>query len=344
MKEELINDIVCMIGKMGVDTAGLSERLYILMKDLEITQAETTLAVRDDVQNERLLKRFLSAKMVKGCTPRTIQQYNKILSLVMRKFSKSVIEYNADDIRLYIAYRLTQDNVSKVTVQNEIRYLRTFFAWLFAEEIIPKNPMIKIDTIKVDKVKKKAFTEIECEKLRQAARTSMERAIIEVLLSTGCRVSELCMMKRDEIESDHITVHGKGNKDRVVYLNAKAQMALLNYLNERKDKSPYIFPKGIYDAKLVKNAEWYKDAKLVADGMRDKGGIESIMRRIGKRAGVENTHPHRFRRTCATLALQRGMPIELVSKMLGHEQLTTTQIYLDLNETELASAHKKYVV
>lgn len=345
MKEELINDIVCMIGKMGVDTTGIAEKLYILMKDVTVTKTETALAVRDDAQNERLLRRFLSAKMVKGCTERTITQYGRMLQLIMRKFDKSVTDYTADDIRLYIAYRLTQDKISKVSVQNEVRYLRTFFAWLFAEELIPKNPMLKVDSIKIDKVKKKAFTEMECEKLRQAARSGMEAAIVEVLLSTGCRVSELCMMKRDEIDGDRIIVHGKGNKDRTCFLNAKAQITLQAYFNERKDDNPYIFPKGIYDAKQTKkNVEWYKNPALIGNGMRDKGGIEATIRRMGKRAGVEGAHPHKFRRTCATFALQRGMPIELVSKMLGHEQLTTTQIYLDLNENDLALAHKKYVV
>jgi len=130
LKEELINDIVCMIGSLGVDTEGIAEKLYILMKDVTVTKTETALAVRDDAQNDRLLRRFLSAKMVKGCTKRTIQQYGKMLQLIMRKFDKPVTDYTADDIRLYIAYRLTQDKISKVSVQNEIRYLRTFFAWL----------------------------------------------------------------------------------------------------------------------------------------------------------------------------------------------------------------------
>lgn len=345
MKEELIYSIVAMLQQRGVSTEGIPERLYILFKDVEVTKAETALAIRDDTQNEKLLKRFLSAKMVKGCTKRTIEQYGKVLTLIMQKFNKSVTEYTADDIRLYMAYRLTQDKISKVSVQNEIRYLRTFFSWMFAEELIPKNPMLKVDSIKVDKVKKKAFSELECEKLRKAARSNMESAIIEVLLSTGCRVSELCLMQRDEIDGDRIVVHGKGNKDRTCFLNAKAQIALQLYLSERRDDNPYIFPKGVYDAKLTKrNTEWYRDPALISEGMRDKSGIEAIVRRMGKRAGVENAHPHRFRRTCATFALQRGMPIELVSKMLGHEQLTTTQIYLDLSENDLATAHRKYVV
>ena len=177
----------------------------------------------------------------------------------------------------------------------------------------------------------------------------METAIVEVLLSTGCRVSELCGIKIDDIEQGKCTVHGKGNKDRIVYFTAKAELAIRKLLEERHDSNPFLFPSGVNLGDCLENKErssptWYQRPELIGEGMRDKGAIESTVRKIGKRAGVENVHPHRFRRTSATLALRRGMPIELVSKMLGHEQLTTTQLYLDLNEDELEAAHRKYVV
>ena len=351
MKEEIINSIVIMLSEMGIDTAGIADKLYIIMRDVQITRLETALAVRDNVQNEQYVKRFIAAKMVKGCTPRTISMYRKEIMKILAKFAKPCTEITPDDVRLYVAIRLTQDGISKVTANNELRYLRTFYEWLNAEEIILKNPMKKIDSIKQNKVKKKAFSEMECEKLRAACATSMETAIVETLLSTCCRVSELCMMRIDEIKSGTIVVHGKGNKDRTVYLNAKAELSLQKYLAERNDDNPYIFPPGkfcMFEKGKYRysknNPDWYKRPELVGKGMRDKGGIEATMRKLGKRAGVENVHPHRFRRTGATLALRRGMPIELVSKMLGHEQLTTTQIYLDLTDEDLKAAHKKYVV
>lgn len=348
MKDELINNIVCMLDSMDVDTDGIADRLYLLMQNLEIREIETALVLRDDAQNEQLIRRFLAAKMVKGLTKRTIQQYGRELTTILRKIGKPATKITSDDIRIYIAIRLTQDGISKVTANGEVRYLRTFFSWLDAEEIIPRNPMQKIERIKEDKVKKKAFTEMECEQLRNACRTPMETAIVELLLSTGCRVSELAQMRIDEIKEDKIVVHGKGGKDRTVFLNAKAQMAVFNYLKERGDNNSYVFPKGkkldLLHGENKGDPYWYRHPEMIDEGHREKSSIGSTVRKIGKRAGVENTHPHRFRRTCATLALRRGMPIELVSKMLGHEQLTTTQIYLDLTENELEAAHRKYVV
>lgn len=353
MKEEIINSIIMMLTEMDmdIDTEEISGKLYFIMRNVQITKIETELAVREDAQNEQYIKRFIAAKMVKGCTPRTVAMYRKEITKIIAKFGKPCTDITPDDIRLYIAVRLTQDGISKVTANNELRYLRTFYSWLSAEEIISKNPLNKIDSIKQNKVKKKAFSEMECEKIRQACKTSMETAIVEVFLSTCCRVSELCMMRIDEIKDGTIVVHGKGNKDRTVYLNAKAELALQKYLADRKDGNPYIFPPGKFlmfqkGGKKVSRShpDWYTNPELVSDGFRDKGGIEATVRKIGKRAGVENTHPHRFRRTGATLALRRGMPIELVSKMLGHEQISTTQIYLDLNDDDMEAAHRKYVV
>lgn len=349
MKETIINEIVRTLHEMGIDTDGIPERLYIIFKDVDVVKAETALAVRDDVQNNILLKQFLAAKAVKGCTKNTIQSYGNGLRYIFKRFNKTVTEWTPDDIRLYIAFRLTQDRISKSFANTEIRYLRTFFAWLFNEEIIQRNPMNKVDSVKVQKIKKKAFTDIEVEKLRESCRTAMETALVEVLLSTGCRVSEISAIQISEINEDKVLVHGKGNKDRVVYLNAKAQIALTKYLAERSDMNPYLFPQGVWLAHDMKvgnkqNPFWYRRPDLVGEGKRDNGAFEATVRRLGKRAGVENVHPHRFRRTCATMALRRGMPLELVSKMLGHEQIVTTQIYLDLSEHELEEAHKKYVV
>lgn len=353
MKEEIINSIIMMLAEMdmNIDTEEMASKLYFIMRNVQVVKLETELAVREDIQNEQYIKRFIAAKMVKGCTPNTIASYRKEIMKILAKIGKQCTDITPDDIRVYVAIRITQDGISKVTANNELRYLRSFFAWLNAEDIIQKNPMNKIDCIKENKVKKKAFSEMECEKIRAACKTTMETAIIEVLLSTCCRVSELCMMKIEEIDNGTIIVHGKGNKDRTVYLNAKAELALQKYLSDRKDNNPYIFPPGEFvnfqkgKRKCSRsNPNWYTNPKFVADGIRDKGGIEATVRKIGKRAGVENTHPHRFRRTGATFALRRGMPLEIVSKMLGHEQINTTQIYLDLSDDDLKTAHKKYMV
>lgn len=348
-KDQLVNKIVAEARARGADTDGFAEKLYIIMKDINIEQMETQLALPNRALNHEFINRFLAAKLVKGCTERTISQYRVELSKIITKLRKSVLEITSDDIRLYLAVRMTQDGISKVTANNELRYMRSFFAWLNDEELIAKNPTAKIDAIKQEKRKKKALTEMECEKLREACRTSQEIAIIELLLSTGCRVSELCGMQIDEVKDSKIVVKGKGNKYRTVYLTAKAQLALDKYLADRKDANPYIFPKSIKfteeeGIKLRGQKEWYKHPEAIAEGKRNTSSIESVVRSIGKRAGVENVHPHRFRRTSATFALRRGMPLEMVSKMLGHENLATTQIYLDLTEEELEAAHRKYVI
>ena len=178
--------------------------------------------------------------------------------------------------------------------------------------------------------------------------------MIEVLLSTWARVTEVAQIRIDEIKGDHLIVHGKGDKEREVYLNAKAILALRNYMAERSDENPYLFAKARYagDVKEMSKgnrgkslAEWYKNPLLVDQSEHiGTGTVEGIVRAIGRRAGVTDTHPHRFRRTGATAALRNGMPMIQVSKLLGHESIGTTQIYLDISDEELAQAHKKYVI
>lgn len=192
---------------------------------------------------------------------------------------------------------------------------------------------------------------MEIERLRAAAVGEKEKLIIELLLSTGCRVSELVNIKVADIDGTRILVHGKGEKDRYVYLNARAELITDTYMSCRKDGNPYLLPRVKNMGKIDRRGmpqraykDFWKDSANIEEGHIDKSTVEGITRAIAKRAGVERVNPHKFRRTCATLALRRGMPIEQVSKMLGHEQLSTTQIYLDLSEDELEQAHKKYVV
>lgn len=183
--------------------------------------------------------------------------------------------------------------------------------------------------------------------MRDACNNTKELAIIEIFLSTGCRVSELVDMQTSDIKDNTLVVHGKGNKDRTVYLNAKAQIAIENYIKDRTDNNPFLFPKMIKVTGMkrnkLRNAFRYAE-NVMESGHMDKSSVEQTVRRIAKRCDVQGAHPHRLRRTCATFALRRGMPIEQVSKMLGHEQISTTQIYLDLDERDLEMAHKKYVV
>ena len=185
---------------------------------------------------------------------------------------------------------------------------------------------MKMKKIKTPKRIKKAFSEMEIEKIRNAARDKRERAVIEVLLSTGVRVGEIEFIQREDITGDSIIVYGKGQKERYVYLNAKAQLAIREYLKERNDDNPYLFVGQAKPHNRLKQS-WY----------------ESNLRDLGRSIGIENVHPHRFRRTAATLALNRGMPIEQVQQMLGHTEIQTTLIYAQSAQENVKISHKKYV-
>ena len=347
MRQQLTEQITAVLLANGITDQGIQNDIVIILNDYEVTARETALATRNEDKNAWYLKKFLIAKTVKGCTDRTIKLYGKELKKILQAINKTADEITADDIRYYLAIRERRDKVTRTTMNNELRYLRSFYSWLTAEELVARNPTAKLDSIKGPKKKKEAFTEMEVEKLRSSCNNTKETAIIETLLSTGCRVTELSLMKIDDISGNALVVHGKGEKDRTVYLNAKAQIAIEQYLKERKDKNPYLFPRMIPVPKMkrsqLRNAYQYPD-NVESDGFMDKSSIRSLVQRIGKRCGVTNVHPHRFRRTCATFALRRGMPIEQVSKMLGHEQISTTQIYLDLDERDMEQAHRKYVV
>lgn len=350
-RESMINDICLHLAPYVEDIKNIKNILYVACNKYEITSRCTDVAVVDENRNDELLKRFIIAKKVKGCTSKTIKFYATTLRNILQEIGKTVDDITVDDIRYYLAIRQQRDHVSKTTIGNETRNLSSFFTWLYAEEIIQKNPMSKVDRIKQDKTKKAAFTEIEIERLRLFARSEKEKMIIEVLLSTGCRVTELVNILLTDIDGERILVHGKGEKDRYVYLNAKAQLAIEVYLSQRKDKNPYLIPKMKSvkemrrDGASRKNkVELWKDSENIIDGHACTSTIEGNMRTLAKLAGVEKANPHKFRRTCATMALRRGMPIEQVSRMLGHESIATTQIYLDLNEDDLVWAHKKYVI
>ena len=328
-------------------------QITIALSKYEITEKETSVIVYEGDRNELIVQKFLAAKMAAGCSPKTIDYYKKEVCHVLRVIGKPYDEVTTDDLRLYIAIRIGKDKVTKVTVDNERRAVSSFYTWLQKEEILLKNPMAKLEPIRLTKQKKKAFTMIDIEKVRAGCRTNRERALIEVLASTWCRISECVSIKIADIDNGRIEVCGKGDKYRDVYLNARAQVAVSAYLAERSDKNPYLFPRAKCAGDIVsftrgtarkRQPDWYQDPKLVSEKEpMDKGSAESIVREIGHRVGVEKVHPHRFRRTGATLALRQGMPLLTVSKLLGHESVETTQIYLDISDKELQQAHERWV-
>ena len=350
VKDDLFNDLVMLMISNGLDAGKIRENIYLTIDKYEIGEKTTEIAVISENRNDFLIRKFLIGKTVKGLTERTMKLYTVEIPKMIEKIGKTIDDIEADDIRMYIAKRKAIDKVSKTTQANELRYLRSFFSYLHNEELIQRNPMNKVDGIKPDHKKKEAFTELEIEKMRNELETSKDKCVFELLLSTGCRVSELVNIKKSEIEQDRILVHGKGEKDRYVYINAKAHYALKKYLSDREDDNPYLFPRMIPITEMKKETpkkqlkNWYMYKENIVPNMHtDKGTIEASIRKLGRSVDV-HAHPHKFRRTAATMALRRGMPIEQVSKMLGHESIETTQIYLDLSEEDLQIAHKKFVI
>ena len=354
MKKQLEEELVMMLMPYlkDMNTQDLQMRIDMVLAKYDVTKAENALTVYEGDLNELMIRRFLSAKIAAGLSPRTIGYYKCTVTKVLQKIGKPYMDVTADDIRLYIAEVIHRTGVTKTTANNERRCLSSFYGWLQREEIMLKNPMSKVDPVKETKKKKKAFTQMELEQIRLACRTKRESALIEVMISTWARVSEVAQIRIDEIKGNSIIVHGKGDKDREVYLNAKAQLAISNYLAERKDNNPYLFPGGRWREWFSGGVKcspqyrelWYTIPEFVTpDRHSDSGALESIVRKLGKLAGVADAHPHRFRRTGATMALRSGMPIVQVSKLLGHVSIATTQIYLDISDEELREAHGRYV-
>lgn len=338
LKEDVIREIEITSLSMGIpeeQTRELSARISMILKDYIISEGSTDLAIREQNEDVLTVKKFIASKRINGCTPRTIECYSKVLLSVLPRIQKPIKDITVDDIRWYLADREFNDGVSRTTCGNELRVLSSLFQFLNDEGVISGNPIRKLGKYKKEKQKKEAFTEDEIEAMREAIETPKEHALFEMLLSTGCRVSELAQIKYSEINGNKILVHGKGSKDRMVYLNVKAVRAMNDYIADKdidSQESPYLFPKG----------ECKYRCKHPEEHM-DKSSIGAIIRDIGERVDVK-AHPHKFRRTCATFALKRGMDLIYVSKMLGHDSVDTTQIYLDLNEEEMETHHKKYVI
>lgn len=330
-KVDVINGILSIVSEGYEDIIDLKSRLIVYLSDFEIVPSERLPAVYNGGKNELLFNRFLLAKMVAGRSEKTIAMYKEALHRVFASIGKDADLTTSLDVQMYIAKKKLEGNVSDCYLDNDRRVLCSFYDYLQTEEIIEKNPMKRVDKIKVEKRKKEALTDFEIEVLRNNLNNEKEKAIFEMLLSTGCRVSELVSIKKKEIDGDKVVVCGKGNKYRTVYVNARAKFAVQQWLEIRDDKNPYLFPK-------MNGCVTEKET-----GHMGSGSVQSCLKKLGIRSGVENVHPHRFRRTCATNALRSGMPIELVAKMLGHEKFDTTKIYLDIADEEVMIAHKKYV-
>lgn len=329
-KEELINTICIGMNLEHEEEQKLKNLLWMNLYPFSLVRiGETDIVVRDETLNEQALRMFFIAKSVQGCTKRTLTYYRNILTqFISFMNNKSVNQITANDIRYFFAVKKERDGNKDSEINNKRRVLSSFFSWLHEEEYIEKNPMNKIKQIRVEKRVKKPFKDVELEKLRYGAADNIRlTALLEVLLSTGCRISEVSGMNRNDLEGDEIVVYGKGKKERTVYLNAKARLALERYLSTRNDDKKPMFVSMDKPHNRLHVSQMGKE-----------------IRELGRTCGVNDTHPHRFRRTSATLALNRGMPIDQVQLMLGHESIETTTLYAISAQEAVKANHKKYVV
>lgn len=285
-------------------------------------------AQKEETSNTEYLRMFLDAKKIEGCSIRTLKYYETTVQHLLEKLDLPIRKMTTDDIRAYLVAYQNINNCSKVTVDNIRRNISSFFSWLEEEDYILKSPMRRIHKIKTKTVVKETISDEGIEQLRDNCTQIRDMAMIDLLYSTGIRVGELVNLNISDIdfEQRECVVFGKGDKERRVYFDAKAKIHLKEYLDKRTDNNPALF------------------VKLNAPHDRLQiSGVEIRLRQLGRIVGLTKIHPHKFRRTMATRAIDRGMPIEQVQKILGHSQIDTTMQYAIVNQSNVKNSHRKYV-
>ena len=279
--------------------------------------------------NEQLLKAFISAKRIEGCSEKTLKYYTNTISAWLAVNTLAVSEVSTNDIRKYLSAVQSKRNSSKVTIDNVRRIFSSFFAWLEDEDYIVKSPVRRIHKVRAEVTVKETISDEQLEILRDSCTELRDLAMIDFLASTGVRVGELVTINLEDIDFNErqCVVLGKGNKERTVYFNARAKVHLQNYLASRSDSEKALF------------------VSLAAPRRRlTISGVETRMRQLGKIAGICRIHPHKFRRTLATMAIDKGMPIEQVQRLLGHTKIDTTLHYAMVNQNNVKIAHRKYIM
>lgn len=278
--------------------------------------------------NEEYMNMFLDAKKVEGCSQRTLAYYRATVTHLLNSTENNVRKISTEEMRNYLAEYQKINNCSKVTVDNVRRNISSFFSWLEEEDYILKSPMRRIHKIKTKTAVKEVISDESIEKLRDGCKETRDLAIIDLLYSTGIRVGELVNLNRSDIdfEERECVVFGKGEKERRVYFDAKAKLHIKNYLESRNDDNPALF--------------------VTLDAPFDRlkiSGVEIRLRQLGRNLNIERIHPHKFRRTMATRAIDKGMPIEQVQKILGHSQIDTTMQYAIVNQNNVKTSHRRYI-
>lgn len=321
MEEKLVKILNEMVEYLNISQ--MKKLQEVLLKNFSEQEAK-----KEDISNEEYLILFLDAKKIEGCSERTLQYYQVTIEKLTEWTDTPIRKITTEEIRRYLVEYQQINNCSKVTVDNVRRNISSFFSWLEEEDYILKSPMRRIHKIKTKQQVKETISDEEIERLRDNCKCVRDLAIIDLLYSTGIRVGELVNLNVSDVdfEARECIVFGKGDKERRVYFDAKAKLHLQDYLQSRTDNDPALF---------VTLAAPYTRLKI--------SGVEIRLRELGRSLKLEKIHPHKFRRTMATRAIDKGMPIEQVQKILGHSQIDTTMQYAIVNQNNVKNSHQKYI-
>ncbi|MBM6959157.1 site-specific tyrosine recombinase/integron integrase [Lactobacillus gallinarum] len=315
---EIINDMADVL-----NAAQLKRLQEVLLKRLVKDEPE-----KKKISNQEYLNKFLEAKKIEGCSERTIKYYKVTVEQLLKKVLHPIRKVTTEQMREYLVDYQKINNCGKTTIDNVRRNISSFFSWLEEEDYILKSPMRRIHKIRAEKLVKNVITDEDIERLRDGCDCLRDVAIIDLLYSTGIRVGELVRLNRADINFSEreCVVFGKGDKERRVYFDAKSKIHLINYLKSRIDDNPALF---------VSLDKPYNRLKI--------SGVEIRLRQLGRKLHLDRVHPHKFRRSMATRAIDKGMPIEQVQKILGHSQIDTTMQYAIVNQNNVKAAHRKYI-
>lgn len=330
MNDEFVNDVLR--DMLAYLDNGQAEQLRRVLKHnlsgYEIQQRTDSTTEDASTENMQLTDAFLSAKRIEGCSEKSLSYYRKTIETMSEKIGKGITHITTNDLRSYLTDYQTERKSSKVTIDNIRRILSSFFSWLEDEDYILKSPVRRIHKVKTAVTIKETYTDEALETMRDHCDSLRDLALIDMLASTGMRVGELVLLNRDDInfEERECVVFGKGSKERMVYFDARTKIHLQNYLAQRTDSNNALF---------VSLKAPYERLQI--------GGVESRLRELGKRLSLPRVHPHKFRRTLATMAIDKGMPVEQLQRLLGHQRIDTTLQYAMVKQSNVKIAHRKYI-
>ena len=326
MKQELVNEVLQQMLQC-MDNAQIKHLEKVLKHTLfyyDVQRNDST----DNKESIDLEMAFIAAKRIEGCSEKTLRYYKKTIDTMLERIGKEIIHISTDDLRKYLTNYQMEQGLSKVTVDNVRRILSSFFSWLEDEDYILKSPVRRIHKIKTATNIKETYSDESLEVMRDNCNEIRDLAMIDLLASTGMRVGEMVLLNRQDINfiDRECIVFGKGDKERIVYFDARTKLHLEDYLRQRKDDNPALF---------VSLKAPYNRLNI--------GGVEVRLRELGKRLQIPKVHPHKFRRTLATMAIDKGMPIEQLQQLLGHRRIDTTLQYAMVKQSNVKLAHKKYI-